>query len=334
MRCLYVIFLLLIISGAQPPAKKAWHLQGFAQGTTWHITYYTADSIITERSIDSTLNKLDSSLSIYKPWSLISRFNSASQCSEADIHLSNVVQAAMQTYAATGGIFDITVYPYVQAWGFGTTKVTTMPDSLTIQQLSTCVDSRYLSLRGEQLCKQLPCVKIDVNGIAQGYSVDVLADLLEQHGITDYIIELGGEIRLKGKKYPGGEKMHIGIEAPGYNEFQPAMLQQVIAPADGAITTSGSYRKFYESEGKKITHIINARTGYPAGNELISVTVFAARAITADAYDNALMAMGLQQSFRFLQDHPELEAYFIYRKPDGSIADTATTGFERYRITE
>lgn len=334
MRCLTVICLLLLGAAVRPDAKKAWRMQGFAQGTTWHITYYAADSILPFQLIDSTLQQLDSSLSIYKPYSRISRFNNAADCIETDMHLSNVVEAALQTYAATNGIFDITIYPIVQAWGFGTKKVTEMPDSFMIQQLRTCIDSRYLSLRGDRLCKQQPCVKIDVNGIAQGYSVDVLANLLEQHGIADYMIELGGEIRLKGRKYPGGEKMQIGIEAPGDNEFQPSMLQRVIAPGDGAITTSGSYRKFYESEGRKITHIIDARTGYPAQNELISVTVLANRAITADAYDNALMAMGLKQAFAFLQQHPELEAYFIYSKQDGSIADTATSGFEKYKIVE
>ncbi|NML22645.1 FAD:protein FMN transferase [Pseudoflavitalea sp. G-6-1-2] len=334
MRCLTVICLLLVVAAVRPAPKKAWRLQGFAQGTTWHITYYSTDSILSFQSIDSTLQQLDSSLSIYKPYSRISRFNDASDCIESDIHLSNVVEAALQTYAATNGIFDITIYPVVQAWGFGTKKVTELPDSFMIQQLRACVNSRYLSFRGSRLCKQQPCVKIDVNGIAQGYSVDVLADLLEQRGITDYIIELGGEIRLRGRKYPGGEKMQIGIEAPGDNEFQPAMLQQVIAPGDGAITTSGSYRKFYESDGKKITHIIDARTGYPVQNQLISVTVLAKKAITADAYDNALMAMGLKQAFAFLQHHPELEAYFIYRKQDGSIADTGTAGFEKWKIVE
>ena len=207
-----------------------------------------------------------------------------------------------------------------------------MPDSLSIQRIRECVDSRYLSLKDYLLIKQKPCVQIDVNGIAQGYSVDVLADFLEQQGIKDYMIELGGEIRLRGHKYPSFQKMRIGIEAPGDNEFEPQLLQKIIEPDDGAITTSGSYRKFHQSDGKKITHIIDARTGYPAQNELISVTVHAKKAIIADAYDNALMAMGLERALHFVQQHPELAAYFIYRKKDGSIADTASTIFDKFMI--
>ena len=123
------------------------------------------------------------------------------------------------------------------------------------------------------------------------------------------------------------KKMRIGIEAPAENEFAPAVLQHIIEIDSGAITTSGSYRKYYESQGRKISHIINARTGYPAQNELISVTVFAKDAITADAFDNALMAMGLKKALHFTEKRNDIAAHFIYRKIDGNVADTASTRF-------
>jgi thiamine biosynthesis lipoprotein len=329
-----LILLIAFLSGSQPQEKRSWQLTGFAQGTSWHINYYAPDSIISQVSIDSLLTKLDSSLSIYKPWSVISRFNQCKDSLMIDEHLANVVAASLQTWQNTYGIFDITIQPVTQAWGFGPIKVTEMPDSLTVSNLMHCVDSRYLSLQGSMLIKQKPCVSIDVNGIAQGYSVDVLAGFLESKGIADYMIELGGEIRLKGLKYPGAKRMRIGIEAPAESEFEPGLLQKIIIPADGAVTTSGSYRKYFQSGGKKVSHIIDGRTGFPVSNELISVTVWAPDAITADAYDNALMVMGLDKAMQFLQQHPELAAYFIYRKKDGRIVDTASTFFDKFMSVE
>ncbi|HVK49289.1 MAG TPA: FAD:protein FMN transferase [Pseudobacter sp.] len=329
-----ILLFFLITAGRQPSEKRPWRLSGFAQGTTWHITYYAVDSSINQHSIDSILQSLDSSLSIYKPYSLISRFNQATDSIVTDIHLRNVISASLQTWKATGGIFDITIQPVTQAWGFGPIKVTELPDSLTISNLMHCVDSRYLSMKGTVLFKQKPCVRLDVNGIAQGYSSDVLAAFVESKGVTDYMIELGGEIRLKGKKYPGALPIRIGIEGPVESEFQPQMLHKVISPPDGAITTSGSYRKFVQSGGQTLSHIIDGRTGFPAKNELISVTVYAPDAITADAWDNSLMAMGLERALKTLQQQPSLAAYFIYRKKDGSIADTASTFFDKFMIEE
>lgn len=329
-----LVIALIFLSATKLTEKQTWKLQGFAQGTSWHITYYATDSIIALSNIDSILTKLDSSLSIYKPYSLISRFNQSKDSLAIDDHLSNLIKASIQTYVNTNGIFDITIQPVIQAWGFGPIKVSNMPDSLTISNLMLCVDSRNLSLQGSTLIKRKPCVSIDVNGIAQGYSVDVLANYLEAKGIPDFMIELGGEIRLKGLKYPGAKPIRIGIEAPAENEFEQALMQKVISPGNGAITTSGSYRKFHQSNGQKISHIIDARTGYPARNELISVTVFAKDAITADAYDNALMAMGLDKALQFLQQHPELAAYFIYRKKEGAIADTASLNFDKFIVDE
>jgi thiamine biosynthesis lipoprotein len=329
-----LILLVAILGGKQFREKIPWQLTGFAQGTSWHINYYAPDSIISQASVDSLLIKLDSSLSIYKPGSVINRFNQCKDSLLIDEHLANVVAASLKTWQNTYGIFDITIQPVTQAWGFGPIKVTELPDSLTVSNLMHCVDSRYLSLQGSMLIKQKPCVSIDVNGIAQGYSVDVLAAFLESKGIAGYMIELGGEIRLKGLKYPGAKRMRIGIETPAASEFEPVLIQKIIVPADGAITTSGSYRKYFQSGGKKVSHIIDGRTGFPVSNELISVTVWAPDAITADAYDNALMVMGLDKAMQFLQQHPELAAYFIYRKKDGQIVDTASTFFDKFMSVE
>lgn len=319
-----LIFLLFFDQTAE---LKKYRITGSAQGTTYSIIYYAGDSVITKSQIDSILNKLDSSFSLYKPYSLISRFNASQKGIRVDKHFINVLQKSFEAYKETNGLFDITVQPLVQAWGFGTKKIDSLPGKQYVSSLVKCVGSNMLELNGDFLSKKKPCVKIDLNGIAQGYSVDVMANFLESSQVTNYLVELGGEIRVKGKKQPSGEQMKIGIESPNAMDFKSLSIQRIVTTDSGAITTSGSYRKFYENKGRKITHIIDPKTGYPVQNELISVTVYARDAITADAYDNALMLMGLKKAMAFIEQKRELAAYFIYRK-NGKIVDTASTRFQ------
>lgn len=307
---------------------KKIQINGLAQGTTYHITYYGVDSIILKLQIDSILDKIDSSLSLYKSYSLVTQFNNSTDGIVVDGHFRKVINKAIETYQKTNGLFDVTVEPLTEVWGFGPSGVKTYPDSSTIRNMLSCVNSKLIKWKGQKLVKKKPCVKIDPNGIAQGYSVDVIADFFEQKGIADYLIELGGEIRVKGRKQPGKEKMSIGIEAPG-DDPDFSLIEKIVWLDNGAITTSGNYRRYYESKGEKVSHLLNPKTGYSLHNELISVTVYAKDAITADAYDNALMAMGLQKAMAFVEKRKDMAAHFIYRKADGSITDTLS---KRFRV--
>lgn len=321
---------LWIFSFFMPPSPKPdlkpVHISGEAQGTTYQLTYYAKDHPVRKIQIDSILDKIDSSLSMYKPYSLISQFNRSESGLIVDAHFVKVIRKSIEVFKKTDGLFDITVQPLVQAWGFGPKPITNLPDSATIQSLLKCVGTNNIHLRGKRLTKDVPCIKIDVNGIAQGYSVDVLADFLKKKGIKNYIIELGGEIRVKGRK-TGGEKMTIGIESPGDDGTGGHSVKAIIRLDHGAVTTSGNYEKYYMSGSKRITHLIDPKTGYPLQNEMISATIYAKDAITADGYDNALMGMGLKKALSFVIRQKNMEAYFIYHKPDGSVADTATDGF-------
>jgi len=321
----FLMFLMLYNTAPIPDLKNI-IFNGATQGTTYHISYFATDTLVIKKQVDSVLDVIDSSLSLYKPYSLINRFNNSTEGIKADIHLAKVVKKAIQVFKETDGLFDITVEPLTSAWGFGPAKVNRTPDSATIRSMLPCVNSKLLYWKQDKLKKTMPCVRLDANGIAQGYSVDVLAAFFEQKGIKNYLIELGGEIRIKGRKYPGGEKMSVGIEAPG-DDPGYSMIEKVIWIDHGAITTSGNYRRFYESEGKKITHIFNPKTGYSIQNELVSVTVFAKDAITADGYDNALMAMGLKKALAFVEKRKDIAAHFIYQEKDGSIADTMSKRF-------
>lgn len=317
-----------------PSHPKAFHITGYAQGTSYRITYYADDTLIYKKEIDSAFASLDSSLSLYKPYSLINQFNASSAGVLMDEHLRAVVKKSITVFRATDGAFDITVQPLVEAWGFGTTRKETVPDSAAVQALLPCVSSDGLRLRRHRLWKRKACVRIDANGIAQGYSVDVLANFLDKKGIANYLVEIGGEVRIRGRKSPGGDPFVIGIETPGSDEPGTAPVQKRVRLREGALTTSGNYRKYMQYGGKTYAHLIHPRTGYPVQNELISVTVWAPDAITADGYDNALMVMGLKKALAFLQRQKKIEAHFIYRTANGKTADTATAGFYKMIVAD
>lgn len=324
------IFSFLLLSFSKPK-PVSFHINGYAQGTTYNITYYAEKQKVKQAEIDSIFKALNQSLSIYHPQSLISRFNKEQTSAKADDHLSAVVKKSLKIYKETQGKFDITVYPLVNTWGFGPEKSKNLPDANQIKAILKCVGSDKLSLKKGYLYKENPCLKIDVNGIAQGYSVDVIANYLEKQGIKNYLVEVGGELRIKGRK-PNGELMKIGIESPSEDSFSQPVIRNAIEIKMGAVTTSGNYRKYIESDDhkKKLSHLINPKTGYPLQGSLISVTVIAKDAVSADGYDNALMAMSVEDALSFVKKKKKLEAYIIYLKDDGSVADTASSGFKKY----
>ncbi len=317
------------ICSSQLPEVRKYLVAGQAQGTTYQVIYYAADSVITKKQIDSILARIDSSVSLYKPYSLINQFNQSASGITVDDHFLFIIKKSISTFQETNGSFDITVQPLVQAWGFGVEKNNGLPDSSTIRVLRSCTGSNLLHIIEQKIFKKKPCVKIDLNGIAQGYSVDVIAEFIEKNGIHNYIVELGGEIRVKGRKLPGNEKMKIGIESPDIDELDMGTIKKIITIDNGAITTSGTYRRSHETEGKRITHLIDPKTGYPVNNDLLSVTVYAKDAITADAMDNALMVMGLQKAMEYIDNNSELAAYFIYRSDNGSVKDTMSRSFDK-----
>lgn len=332
MRLIRIVAVLLLtvtlILSYRPPELRRFYISGRAQGTTYHITYYASDSLLTQSMIDSIFDQVDSSLSLYKPYSLVNKFNASAGAVQMDQHMRKVVKAALETSRITNGIFDMTVFPLTSAWGFGPAGEQPLPDSATVRNLLTCIGSDKIRIKGNWLYKTKPCVQLDPNGIAQGYAVDLVAGRLETLRIHHYLVELGGELRVKGRKQPAGQKMSIGIEAPGENDFEPVM-EQVIYLDKGAVTTSGNYRRYHETNGKRRSHLLDPRSGYPISNELISVTIVAPDAMTADALDNALMGMGLQQALRFIEKRPALAAHFIYHRADGSVTDTMSSRFKR-----
>ena len=301
--------------------------EGKAQGTYYIVKYVSADTTSLQHSIDSIFNAIDQSLSLYRPGSLINRFNAGDRI-RMDVHMHAVIKKSLWISKITAGAFDITVKPLVDVWGFGVHRpaVQTVPSADTLKQLLQHVGYRYLQVKGSLLIRRRAGVEIDCNGIAQGYSADVLAHFLEQKGIMNYLVDVGGELCSK-----GANQQHR-IWTVGIERHDP--VQTIIQLKDKAITTSGNYRRFFDQGGTRFAHTIDPVSGQALHSNIISVTVLADNAITADGFDNALILMGVEKSMEFIRQHPQygLEVYFIYKDTDGTIKEKFSPGFKNLLI--
>ena len=305
-----VAFLLLINCNQQ--SNKTIKITGNAQGTTWQITWLSENNSNYKEAIDSILKRIDLSLSTYVPASIISRINKNDTGVIVDDYFTEVFNKSIEVSEKTKGLFDVTVAPVINAWGFGFTKKAEV-DSAMIDSLLFFIGYKMLRLEGKMLIKEKPQVMLDFNAIAQGYTVDVLAAYLENKGILNYLVELGGEVKAKGKKN-NDKYWTIGIDQPNEIPADGRPLKAIVKLKDRALATSGNYRKFYIENGKKYAHIIDPYTGYPAKHNLLSASVLAGDCMTADAYATAFMVMGMERSKQFLAEHKELQlkVFFIY----------------------
>jgi thiamine biosynthesis lipoprotein len=278
--------------------------------------------------VDSLLADFDMSLSIYQPASLISRINRNEPGVRTDQKFRDVFTKSFEVYKKTDGAFDITVGPIVNALGFGS-KDTLDVDSLMIDSLLAFVGMDKVRLEDEFVVKQDTNVILDVNAIAQGFSVDLVAAFLEERKIKNYMVEIGGEIRAKGRN-ASNELWRIGIDKPMEGNMVPGEnLQAIIRLNDRSLATSGNYRRFYEKNGIKYVHTIDPKTGFPVISNLLSATVVAKDCMTADAYATAFMVFGTERSVRFLEENSFLDAYLIYADEKGSYRVYATPGIKK-----
>ncbi len=292
-------------------------IAGFTQGTSYHITYEDRHRINLKPEIDSLLADFDQSLSTYIPSSIISRVNLNEPDVKVDKLFTTVFDKAYEVYQNTSGAFDITIAPIANVWGFGFTEKADV-DSAMIDSLLQYIGMNKVRLKNSKVVKTCPQVMLNVNAIAQGYSVDIISTYLEKKGIHNYLVEIGGEIKAKGKN-PTNKWWRVGVDKPVDNNLLPgASLQSVLQLKNCALATSGNYRKFYEKDGTKYVHSINPKTGYPVISNLLSVTVKANDCMTADAYATAFMVMGLEKTKEFLAKYNELQAYLIYSDEQGN----------------
>ena len=324
---LYTLMVFVFNScGNDKPAQYR-KIAGFTQGTTFHITYEDKAGKNLSGSVDSIFKAFDLTFSEYIPNSIVSRINQNDSTAVFNDQFIEVYNKSVEINKETHGAFDLTVGPLVNAWGFGPEKKVKI-DSSKIDSLLQYVGMEKIRLEGRKLIKDLPGIKIDVNSIAQGYCVDVVYRYFEALGIKNFMVEIGGEVRTKGKN-PKGEFWRIGVDKPvDGNNMAGETLQTIILLDNKSVTTSGNYRKFFEENGQKFSHIIDPHTGYPYKNNLLSVTVIANDALTADGYDTGLMVLGLEGARALLKRHPELDAYMIYSDENGQYKIEYTHGIQ------
>lgn len=290
---------------------------GQAQGTTYTIKYVAAHPVVSQQQLDSLFRVINLSLSLYEPHSLINVFNRDGKV-KMDVHLHKVVKTALEVHALSHGAFDITSFSISSLWGFGVGGQFMLPDKKAIRQVRRLTGSQWLEVKGDSLIARRNGVKIDCNGIAQGYTVDEITSFLERNGISDMMVELGGEIRVKGF-HPETGHWKIGIESalPKAEKWYP--VQEIVALSNAALTSSGVNRKNFVSGKKRYTHIIHPSRGKPVKNNVLSVSVQAPTAMLADAWDNTFLVMGLRKSTKWLKQQQELTAWINYKKGDNEF---------------
>lgn len=289
------------------------HNSGMVFGTTYNITYQCDSNL--HNSIKRELQKVDEALSPFNKRSVITAVNNNRDIEVNDM-FADVFSLAQKISDDTGGDFDITVAPLVNAWGFGF-KNGTQPTRHNIDSLKSIIGYKKVRLEGRKVVKKYKRLMLDCSSIAKGYGSDVVARFLQKRGVKNYMVEIGGEIVTKGisqKRVP----WKIGVTKPVDDSLSVSKeLQSVINVTDKAMATSGNYRNFYYKNGKKYAHTIDPHTGYPVQHNILSATVIADNCATADAYATAFMVMGLEKAKKLLDRHPELMAYFIYSDNDG-----------------
>jgi len=317
---LYILIILLVFSCKQEP--KNTKIIGEVFGTTYSIIY-NADTNY-QKQIDSLFYVVNASMSTYQTNSIISKLN-RNEDVKVDAHFIRVYNTSKEIYKQTKGVFDPTIGSIVNAWDFGPEKKIIGLDSLKIDSLMHSVGFNKVKLINNRI-KKLPATYIDFNAIAKGYGLDVIGEFLEQKGVENYLVEIGGEIRTKGINVEKQKPWRIGIDKPNFNGKQSII--KAISLQDVSMATSGTYRKFkIDKKGNRYAHIINAKTGYPSKTNILSVSVIAKNCTLADGYATAFKAMGIENVSHFLQSHPELKVFFIFENNKQELETLTLNGF-------
>jgi len=286
---------------------------GMVFSTIYNITYQCDSDL--QVSIEKEMKKVDLSLSPFNKASLITAVNN-NKDTVTDRAFEYVFNLARKVSEETEGSFDITVAPLVNAWGFGF-KEGTMPNDKQIDSLKSIIGYDKVSIENHKVVKKDKRIMLDCSAIAKGYACDAVASMLQQKGVQNYMVEIGGEVVTKGVNKQR-QPWRIGVEKPQDNDSATASeLQAVITISDKALATSGNYRNFYYKDGKKYAHTIDPHTGRPVQHNILSATVVAKDCATADAYATAFMVMGLEKAQKILDDHKELKAFIIYNDDKG-----------------
>ncbi len=313
-----------LLSCTRQPQKTV--LQGLAQGSYYAVTYFDEENRNFQREIDSIFHAVDMSVNLWVDSSVISKVNRNEEVTLDSIFIDNF-NIAQEAARLSDGYFDPTISPIVAAWGFSYKN----GDSLTpqlIDSLRQLVDYRKVCIENGKVIKENPDITLDFNAIAQGYTSDLIAGFLDEKGMKNYLVDTGGEIMARGSK-PNGQPWIVGIEKPADNWDSERVLQTRVALRDKGLVTSGSTRKYVERNGKRYSHNINPKTGYPVEHNVLSATVLADNSVWADALASICMVMGMEKSLPLIESMDGVEAYYIFVNDAGDLETFATEGFEK-----
>lgn len=334
---LALIGLAFFISSCSKIEPKIAHLEGSTMGTYYQVKYVLdakqqADSELSEQNlqveIDKRLELVNDQMSTYRPDSELSRFNQAEQSLVISDDTRHVVEASLKLFEDSNGAFDVTVGPLINLWGFGPDKrANKIPSAEMIAEKKKFIGSQHLSLDGNVLSKDIPELYVDLSAIAKGYGVDVIAEYLQEIGINNFLVDIGGELRLHGLK-PQDKDWILAIERPvnGLN------IQRIIKIGNNSIATSGDYRNYFEADGIRYSHTIDPETGKPIDHHLVSVTVIDPSSMLADAFATAITVLGPEDGLKFAQDH-KLPAFLLIKDGDNFI-EQYTVEFEPFFVEE
>ena len=319
----------VLLAACGSPAPGLQELTGGAMGTSFSIKLITpvdaVDLDTIRNDVEQTLATIEQQMSTYIADSEVSRFNAERTVDwfKVSTDLCEVVAEALTLSAATDGAFDVTVGPLVNVWGFGPVgQVTEPPDAGLIALLlsATGYESLHTDCSMPGLRKDVPDLYVDLSAFAKGYGVDRLASLLEAAGVKNYLVEIGGELRMRGKN-AHGEAWKIAVESP---DSVGRTVQTVVQLTDAAVATSGDYRNFFEHDGRMYSHTIDPRSGYPVAHDAASVTVIADTAAYADAMATALLVMGAEAGIAYAE-REGIAALFVVRDGDDLHELSSTT---------
>lgn len=323
------ISILMIASCSDKPLAVA-HLQGQTMGTTYNVKYVLAEGEKEveglQEEIDAELVNINKLMSTYDTTSELSRFNQYrySDNFEVSKETLTVVNEALRLARLSDGVLDVTVGPLVNLWGFGPNKrPEKVPTQADIDAVRDYVGYEKLSTTPTGLMKANPMLYVDLSTIAKGYGVDEVAAILDAHNLQHYLVEIGGEMRVKGERGDGSEWL-IAIEKPVTTE---RAVQKVVSIGTNAIATSGDYRNYYEEDGKRYSHLIDPNTGSPITHDLVSVTVVNPSSMVADGLATAFNVMGWERAIN-LAEQEQLAVFLIRRTADG-FEEYATPEFDK-----
>ena len=316
-RLFYILLICCFLVNCNIVKKQ--QFMGTTQGSYYSITYFDEQNRDFSREFDSIFKEIESTLSLWDENSIIRRVNRNDTTVVLNQIFIDNFNYAMKAAELSDGYFDPTVGPLVQAWGFHFKEGMEMTPKI-VDSLKQLVDYRKVKIENNKVIKENPNMTLDFNAVAQGYTTDMIGDFLLSKNVNNFLVDVGGEILARGCK-PNGELWKVGIEKPAENKDSERIVQEIVELDNRSIVTSGNYRKYVERGGKRYSHSLNPKTGYPAENKLLSATIIADNTAWADCLASICMVVGLEKAIEIVSPIPSIgiEAYFIYLDEKGEV---------------